>query len=663
MVELKKRTEAIGSLDRVSVNWDTEGGAYSLPDKSEIHLPYISEQDLDEKAIELIRGYCDHEIRHIRHSTHMTKDRIDAELANGTLKQMTNCLEDTRIEVQKGRVGEAFNIKKLRTKTRNEIVDREYKNKWSHAVTAFMYRTHGIDFPLPDEAEACFEELKPLFKEVLEARSINEVHDIALKLLDRVSEGMDELPEDMDDFSSSDDSSESDGTSSPEPADESDDENETGDSDSEENDSGSDGSSAPDEEDDEEEDEGKDGKGSGEGSEKDDEEESEGTPGSSDSDLEGDETPEDSTDDKDPQEEMEGMEEDLERNDLASDLESKINDMAKDISKDYWKYESYTEADGYFTYKVKPGARDSKLEEHSSKIAKSLGNNLAKILRSKTDTYRKFGETRGRKMARNRMAQFAEGTNDRPFYQEQNVEQLHSRVSILIDMSSSMHSEIRNAVSFAYTLGLALSRINVEFEILGFYNVDFSYSTKWCRKHDHAARNCESPFPKIYEIFHGYGDKFNSKKFLNIANQIIEKWSCGENYHPDFDDLDMAGHTYENDDGEAVWTAAMRLLENSDKEEKKVLFVLSDGTVAAANRDPKTMRCTYVPSADKHLEKVINTIREKTDVEIFGFGFSGARGIERYYGKENSIFVSSLNDELKKKFLAELKKKLLGSIK
>ena len=61
---------AIGHLDGASVLYDSKGDPPAWCDLStkKIHLPPINSSDISDELSVLIRGYVDHEVRHIRYS-------------------------------------------------------------------------------------------------------------------------------------------------------------------------------------------------------------------------------------------------------------------------------------------------------------------------------------------------------------------------------------------------------------------------------------------------------------------------------------------------------------------------------------------------------------------------------------------------------------------
>ena len=673
-MKLKRRTEAIGQLDDVKVYWDAGKTPYWDPADDSVHLPSIPDHEITDEDVMFIRGYIDHENRHHLYSKNMTKDRTEALNKIKGLHGLVNCLEDARIEAIYRKAGEKFNLIRLRNKLCVKASGIEYKNPYAHAVTAFLYRHHGIDFELPDKSEKAYSELSGIFKDVLEAQSINEVHDYALMIFDKIKDSIeDEVTnknkkddhkkdeEDQDKLGDSESGTNKDETEKRE-IDNKDLEGETEEQEVE-NEEGE--KSGPGESEDESEDEDSEGSGSSK-SEDESEDEADSAEGSGNKeDFEDPRTPEEIA--KEIEDAInkaeEEIEKELEGNDFADEMKKKIEELAGDSDTNY-KYISYTKGDVFNRYKFDPNFHPA---DDISKMldlnAKMITRQMIKVLRSKTDTYRKYGEKKGKRIAKSKLAGFSSGMNNAPFYKEENVEQISAKVSILVDMSGSMGATVKDAAAFATILASSLNALKIDFEILGFYNVSALNCHIWNVEHSKDAINCHSPWPKIYEVFHEFGTPYKEKKFINIANQITQGYFSRNKRFEQYGDHNFAGKIKNNDDGESVYEASRRLLKYSNPEDKKILFVLSDGQPMAENIKPGNLKTRVTGNAREHLRVVLNKIRKETDIDIFAFGFSGATAVASYYGKENSIYISEISEEFKKRFIQEMKEKLVGSLK
>jgi cobalamin biosynthesis protein CobT len=668
-INLKRRTEAIGDVDGVQVIWDAKEGPYAFSDKGEIHLPPISDSEITDDDVMMIRGYCDHEIRHTRHSKNKTLERREAEKKDGMLRILTNVFEDARIEkISSGRAGEQVNIVKLRKKIRNDVVHNEYENPYSHAVTAFLYRNHNIDFDLPEDAETCYKELEPHFQEILRASSCNEVHDIAKEIVEKVKSDESEQPEPGEgepgkgegdggasdersegstESSNSDDPSNSDVNNGDDPIDSSDPSNADDDADNDDADTGGDTNNG--------DYSGKDG-------------DSEDVGGSSGEDAEGDPKDEKGSASQGTSEgqsevvenKIKAITADLAGADISKQIAKDIESLANGHSKDVADYTSYTDGDIFIRYQYDPDVKSQGIEKFISPETKAIAKALVKHFRSKTDTYRHHGMKRGSKVSLSRITQFAENLNDSPFYKEENSDQINAKVSILIDLSGSMGNLTKNATAFGCILAQALHQLNIDFEMIGFTNWNMQGSKKWRRLHGDSIEHYHSPFPKVYEIFHEFGDKFREKRFINIANQIVGNFFAHERRIKEYPDINVANLVNQNDDGESLYEISRRIMKASKQGEKKIVFVLSDGE-PAAEYSPRIGYSSHA-SVRSHLKKIVNKIKEKTDIDVFAFGFSDAGAVASYYGKDNSMYVPRFDAELIKNFLKELKEKLGKSL-
>lgn len=677
---MKRRTEAIAEIDGIKIFWDAPGTPYWNRETDSVHLPPVPDHQITDEDIVWVRGYIDHEKRHSFYSKQVTVDRLEMFRIDPNFHQMANLLEDVRIEQKSGRSGEKVNLVKLRSALAIKVSEFMEKNTVSpiaSAVTAFAYRVHGLPFTISAEAEVAYTKYTPDFDAVVKATSYNKVIDIAKKIYD-AAKGEDFTPppgtggmhiekkrklkgdvigkssagtaEGGDNFDEGEDGEPSDGEG--ENTEDSSVDLEEGDGNSEGD--GSDSCGNPEEK----------KKKSSSNSSANSKGESIDPAGEGAEHGAGNNF-KTSGDEKD-QTEVEMEDEELYK---LSDIEDAA---AKEISKikidksESKNYTSYTLGDVFINYDYLPEMnfeRQYNIESCINVNTRMITKNLVKILKSKTDTYRKYGERKGKRIAKNRIAGFAMGLNDAPFYVDINTEQIHAKVMILVDLSSSMQRHVVKASAFSYIIAKALGQLNIDFEVLGFYNIGMADSRIWQNQHAKASANYNSPYPKIYEVYHSFGKKFKNDTYVNVSNQIVANWySAHRKIAPYFDVNSGAGaRTKQNEDGEHVYEGAIRLLKNSVREDKKIMFVISDGAPCSEQVHVHSISSRYESCSD-YLVKVIEKIRKSTDIDIFGFGFNGAEDIGTYYGEENSIYIPDFNDNFEKVFVSELKSKLEGAM-
>lgn len=169
-------------------------------------------------------------------------------------------------------------------------------------------------------------------------------------------------------------------------------------------------------------------------------------------------------------------------------------------------------------------------------------------------------------------------------------------VTVLMDLSGSMshNARIERAVEAGYAMGQVLSRVGVDFELLGFttkYQTLNSEERKTMNDEENKMGRQYSRYDRIYmPVFKSFTERFGSEQKKRMA------------VTPHY--LDMSG----NLDGESVEYACERLMKRPN--ERKVLFVLSDGQPAAMG--------------DFHAQHwhLVSTVKKFSElgIDIFGIG-------------------------------------------
>lgn len=208
-------------------------------------------------------------------------------------------------------------------------------------------------------------------------------------------------------------------------------------------------------------------------------------------------------------------------------------------------------------------------------------------------------------------------------------------VSLLIDLSGSMMgTPVKYACMSAYIFAKALSKIGINFEILGFttdWNEPRDSFFQTLKKTEEKAFDGRPSYtriePLIMPIFKKFGDKFSIETAQTLC--YFSDSECSMN---------------NNVDGECVLIASSRLLAQPQK--RKILFVFSDGEPA--------FQTNYSVWEKKHLHYAIEQAK-KAHIETFGIGIC-SDSVSKFY--PHYSIVNEIED-LGKETLTQLKKFLV----
>lgn len=193
-------------------------------------------------------------------------------------------------------------------------------------------------------------------------------------------------------------------------------------------------------------------------------------------------------------------------------------------------------------------------------------------------------------------------------------------VTLLIDNSGSMRGRpITVAALCADILARTLERCGVKVEILGFTTRDWKggQSRKLWLEHNRPAN--PGRLNDLRHIIYKSADMRWQKARRNIGVMLKD------------------GILKENIDAEAIIWAHQRLI--ARPEQRRILMVISDG----APVDDSTLSSNNGSYLEHHLWQVINTIEEKSDVELLAIGIG--HDVTRYYKRAVTISdVSQLGD-------------------
>jgi hypothetical protein len=184
-------------------------------------------------------------------------------------------------------------------------------------------------------------------------------------------------------------------------------------------------------------------------------------------------------------------------------------------------------------------------------------------------------------------------------------------VMLLQDWSGSMgRTKFKNASAATHEMGRVLNSLQIPFAIHGFSTVSCSHN---------------------YEMqFKTFNESWNSEKFIHRCITASHNMHC-------------------NADGDYLLKAGAELM--AQKSARKILFVLSDGSPAAADKhgscDPDTFTA-----------KVIKQLESTPGLEVYAIGIED-RNVTRLYKHNCSINNSS---ELEDKLLNVLRHKIISQI-
>ena len=191
----------------------------------------------------------------------------------------------------------------------------------------------------------------------------------------------------------------------------------------------------------------------------------------------------------------------------------------------------------------------------------------------------------------------------RVFRRKIKAETISARVSLLVDLSGSMGgTKVREARKAVIAFGEFCNAIRVPFEVLGFTTVSFSTE----RKNRERTRGTPA-----FDTFTRWGELK-----IEIYKEFHEQW---RRVAPRIMQMQAQNHNY---DGEAVAVAVRRLQIASKPNERRILFVFSDGY-------PEQEFGEFQQHGQEYLRRVI---RQSMDagIELIGLGIC-SDAVSHYY--------------------------------
>ena len=260
------------------------------------------------------------------------------------------------------------------------------------------------------------------------------------------------------------------------------------------------------------------------------------------------------------------------------------------------------------------------LEEYEDRVGKKLvsqenfAQQVRKLIQIRAKVQRQYGVKKG-KLDQSRLSRIcfnAPGFNERVFKNKIENKVLDAAITVLVDMSGSMHGDKAfYALASTLLVNEVCSTLSVPLEIVGF-------SDNFDRLHD------VQPLMFIYKSFSDFRvTEENMKHYFALSSNSM----------------------HGNPDGENILWAHDRLVKR--KEKKKLLIVMSDGSPAAS-------KSSYGLTA--FTDKVIKEIEASKLVDIYGLGLLSTSVVDFY--KAHSV----VNDpqEIPNKLLELIERKIIN---
>lgn len=218
--------------------------------------------------------------------------------------------------------------------------------------------------------------------------------------------------------------------------------------------------------------------------------------------------------------------------------------------------------------------------------------------------------------------------------------EIDTAISIMIDLSGSMHGRIRLAQQTAFALAMVMEKVGVAYEILGFSNLFFGSTSSSPEYATPGEMNAAVPYEwakRAMEVYndsgkHGAFSRFEPLQiyeFKNFDRKLVQEREGMSTIH-----RCAGGH---NSDVEAVRTSGQHL--RWRHEGRKILFVLSDGLP----------ECTYsMPRGHQHqmLRNEIGRLGHH-GIECVGIGIEST-AVSRFYPQY--VVINSIDDLAKAAF-------------
>jgi cobalamin biosynthesis protein CobT len=245
----------------------------------------------------------------------------------------------------------------------------------------------------------------------------------------------------------------------------------------------------------------------------------------------------------------------------------------------------------------------------------NFAQQVRKLIQIKARVQRQYGVKKG-KLDQSRLSRIcfdAPGFNERVFKNKIDNKTLDAAITVLVDMSGSMHGmKAYYALASTLLVNEVCSTLNIPLEIVGFTDGKLNSYTDWC--------------PTMY-IYKSFSDLKVTPDKLKEYFEISSQWMVG------------------NPDGENILWAHDRLVKR--KEKKRLLVVMSDGSPAASKTSSGIGRFTNT---------VIKEIEKAKAVDIYGLGLC-SDSVKSYYQAHS---VVNNPEEIPSKLLQLIERKIIN---
>ena len=254
------------------------------------------------------------------------------------------------------------------------------------------------------------------------------------------------------------------------------------------------------------------------------------------------------------------------------------------------------------------------IENKVSGMTGTLQKGLERAFRAANKSRWESGKKRGRVNASSLSRLL--NNDPRVFRTREEIKTKEVAVSLLIDCSGSMSgSRINMATDTAWALSEVLSKLGINFEVLGFTTADERWHTDDFKPMSDEMERASIGYSRIEPVY------------IPIFKSFEERWGVEQKKRTAC--IPYTLRLANNVDGESVEYAAQRLLRQ--KEPGKTLIVLSDGAPCAAGSSHGFV---------SHLKEVVKDI-EKKQVNVVGIGIQ-TNAVRDYYRK--NVVIHKLED-------------------
>lgn len=268
------------------------------------------------------------------------------------------------------------------------------------------------------------------------------------------------------------------------------------------------------------------------------------------------------------------------------------------------------------------------MQQNSDAMVGVMQKDLERAIASRNRSTWRGGLRKGRISASN-LSRLAVN-DDRVFRKKEIAISKDVALTLLCDNSGSMASRnrIQLASEAAFALSSVLDRMNITHEVIGFTTKSGGYPPAEFRKAEEELKG--GSFARALPLYMPIYKGFDERLTPETKRRIAA--------------MGLANFLYENVDGECVQVAAQRLL--GRKEKRRIMLVLSDGQ-PSAGRDTRRLQ--------KHLKDSVALVA-KSGVEVIGIGIE-TDSVASYYPK---YVVLNKANELAGEVMQKLRQILLA---